>query len=346
LQVTTAAVRRPDPLLGTGLFFAALYALSLAAVSWIGLRPAIPWQVVPVFLLVAIPLAATAVEAERLRGAHWRFIAPVAGVLMTALYNWWFLWPLAIVVMAAFKKIVVLPRSWKQFTVGLFVLTCGYAALWNVNYILVRHPTSALHDPQLRDMDLTFYSKMAAHALDYTGLFPLVRSQVVNQTLENAYLILMPETLLVLLLVADRRDPGGMGYFIRRLFFLYVIGVACFLVYPAIGPCLYYPDSTDAAATHTGTKFLIDGMLQDYRAALHGGTLRGFGYFIAVPSLHAMLAMLMQWKLRTNPVLFALFAPVNLLIVLSTVMLGYHYALDVVVAAVLVAAMLPFYRKW
>lgn len=346
MQVTTAVVRRPDPLLGTGLFFAALYALSLAAVSWVGLRPAIPWQVVPVFLLVAIPLAGTAVEAERLRGTHWRFLAPVAGVLITALYNWWFLWPVAILLVAAFKKLVVLPRSWKQFAIGMVVLTCGYATLWNLNYLLVRNPTSALHDPQLRTLDVALYSKAAGHALDYTGLFPLVRSNLVNQTLENAYLILMPETLLVLLLVCDSRDPGKIGYFVRRLFFLYVIGVACFLIYPAIGPCLYYPESTDAGATHTGTKFLIDGMLQDYRAALNGGTLRGFGYFIAVPSLHAMLAMLMQWKLRTYPVLSALFAPVNLLIVLSTVMLGYHYVLDVVVAAALVAAMLPFYRKW
>jgi membrane-associated phospholipid phosphatase len=58
-----------------------------------------------------------------------------------------------------------------------------------------------------------------------------------------------------------------------------------------------------------------------------------------VPSLHAGLALLFHLTLWPSRTVFWLVLPINLLITLSTFLLGYHYVVDTV-AGVLIAPLI------
>mgnify|MGYP002814273797 CR=1 FL=1 len=104
------------------------------------------------------------------------------------------------------------------------------------------------------------------------------------------------------------------------------------ILYPVLGPHIYYPESLDAARESVG---LAEGMRLDYLAARAGGPLSGYGYFIAIPSLHVMLAMYCQAALFPYRALFNVFFPINVLVIASTFLLGYHYVLDIVPSIVI-----------
>jgi len=221
-----------------------------------------------------------------------------------------------------------------------------YGALWNVNYLLARFvPATLFHDPELRSFDVWFYSLIAGKTVGYTGLFPLVHSTVLIHLLENSYLVLFSEVVLVLLIKVQSEGADEASLFLIRLFSLYAIGAACFLIYPAIGPCLYYPESTDATRALSSTLALTSGMLNDYRAAVSGGALKGYGYFIAVPSLHVLATLFLQVCLLRYRTLSIIFLPINIMVILSTFFLGYHYLLDIVIAVIILGIAIAWTRR-
>jgi membrane-associated phospholipid phosphatase len=69
-------------------------------------------------------------------------------------------------------------------------------------------------------------------------------------------------------------------------------------------------------------------MADEYRQVQSGGALTGFGYFVALPSLHVAAAILLQTTMRPWPWIYWTWAPVTVLLILSTVILGYHYVID------------------
>ena len=70
-------------------------------------------------------------------------------------------------------------------------------------------------------------------------------------------------------------------------------------------------------------------MLADVEAVRHGAQpVTGFGYFIALPSLHAALATVCQCALRPHRSTFWFLMPVNVLLLISTFVLGQHYVVD------------------
>jgi PAP2 superfamily len=219
--------------------------------------------------------------------------------------------------------------EWRLMLGGIVTMILGYGSLWNFNYLLARF-VSAVHDSSLRTFDEWFYSWFMS-TVNYSALFPIVHNAMLLKLLNNAYSILFAELLLGLLLVCQTRDAAKVCHFLKGLFGLYLIGVLCFVIYPAIGPCLYYPESIDSSRVEP--RFMA-GMLHDYKVAMHGGSLDGYGYFIGFPSLHVMIAMFLQTHFAAYPGLFRLFLPINVILVLSTFLLGYHYILDTVAALV------------
>ena len=58
--------------------------------------------------------------------------------------------------------------------------------------------------------------------------------------------------------------------------------------------------------------------------------MTGFGYFVALPSLHVAMAVLLQFTIRQRSQIGAwVVAPINILLIASTFVLGYHYLADV-----------------
>jgi membrane-associated phospholipid phosphatase len=113
------------------------------------------------------------------------------------------------------------------------------------------------------------------------------------------------------------------------LFLCYLAGIVVFVIYPTLGPFVVYPESLTPAYRFTLTGTLMATLAAEYYAAVQGTSVTGFGYFIAMPSLHAAIATLCQCIFTSRRALFWLFVPVNMLLVGSTVVLGYHYIVDV-----------------
>lgn len=313
---------------------ALLYVVSLALLLSSGLSPAVPWGIVAAVLLVGIPFSITFLGYRRAPA----LVDLAGGIIIVYSFNNFWLWIASASILLFCTKTGKISGQWRLVSGGLIAVSLGYASLWNVNYILARYmPASFLHDNALRAFDVWFYSLFSTAS--YTGIFPLVHSAAAIAMFSNAYSLLFVEVLLVLLIVARTGSDGEMVTFIKTLFGFYLAGICFFLIYPAIGPCLYFPESL-----RSGTALSL-GMLRDFNAAKAGGSLEGLGYFVAMPSLHVLIGVFLQYCLRHHGSLFRLFLPINTLLVVSTVVLGYHYILDVVCSLVIIGAWIAWQQR-
>jgi hypothetical protein len=309
------------PLRELAFAFCGIYLASLIALFSIGLRPVVPWNLALIMLFICAPFGVLFFwYSKRQTNIALDFaVSP----LVLVLYNYLIWWPIMAVLILLFTKAGTIRWEWKLMLLGIATMILGYGTLWNFNYLLA-HYVPPVYDPSLRVFDEWFYSWFIS-SVSYTGLFPIVHNSVLIQLLNNAYAILFAEVFLVFLLICHTRDAAKVSEFLKVLFAFYFSGVLCFLIFPAIGPCLYYPESIDPTRAHL--RFMA-GMLHDYETAIHGGALDGYGYFIAIPSLHVMIAIFLQNCFAGYPNLFRFFMPINCMLILSTFLLGYHYVLD------------------
>ncbi|WED44417.1 phosphatase PAP2 family protein [Legionella cardiaca] len=102
-----------------------------------------------------------------------------------------------------------------------------------------------------------------------------------------------------------------------------LIGFALYYFYPTVAPAsvinspLFTPEQYA-----TGIKF------KEIHQHLPPSTMEGG--MIAFPSFHAIWAWLCLYLVRWSRLLFYLFLPINLLLIASCVLLGWHYPLDLV----------------
>lgn len=311
------------------------YALSLLVLmSMLGTRPPLPTDFVFLLVVGACPFAVAAdAFGKRIRG---RVAGAFCGPAVVALYDRWWMWPiLALIVL---QRPSANRAHWPTFLRHLPTIVFGFGTIWNLNYVLLLLQKHRLRDAWMRDLDLWLY-----RATTYKQIFPLTRLRWFNSLLEHSYFMLFGEIALVLLLWS-RLD---LKRFIRSLFAFYAIGMLGFVLVPAVGPCIYFPDSISAELPPTSiTHRAMQGMRLEYEAVLQSSrNLSGYGYFIALPSLHVMVVCLLQFYLHPCPTLFWLFLPINILIALSTVFLGYHYAVDAFIAAALAGIWISLIEK-
>lgn len=341
------------PLTRILMLLCACYGATIAALYWIGVQPVVPWSLLLVFVLVVIPFALGAAGAVTLVTGHQAYGNAMARgrcMLLGAMF------------MAAFRldsplfllgQLVLLPvvvrRLWhsglvRSLTLMAGVLMVGYATIWNLNYLIAVLSKGRLADLTLRELDIALYRLLFRAPIDYVGFFPIVRSEAFFRLFENAYVMLMPEIFLAALLwVLAKRD---MAAFVRTLFTCYLVGLIVFAVYPAVGPCIAFPDSFGDEFRGSLTFRLMDGMASEYTAALERTSVNGFGYFVAVPSLHVALAVVLQVMLRVSPRHFWVFLPINVVVASSTIVLGYHYVVDLLAGLALgTLVTLPIWRR-
>jgi membrane-associated phospholipid phosphatase len=215
----------------------------------------------------------------------------------------------------------------RGLTGALGSLVLGLGTVCNLNYLLAPRVAGTLNDPALMRLDLSLYRLLLPSPVEPRGLFPLVSDTTIFRFLESAYHIVFAELfLVVLVLLWHRRDVSG---FLRAVFLAYFAGLVVFALYPAVGPCIHYPETFRPEFHSTATHYLMRKMTAEWSAATAKMPVNGLAYFVAVPSLHAALATLCQCFLRRTGVVFWTFLPVNVAVVLSTVLLGYHYIVDV-----------------
>jgi membrane-associated phospholipid phosphatase len=213
-----------------------------------------------------------------------------------------------------------------------------FGTVFHLNYLFAFDVADRLRDADLFATDLAAYSWWSGTPTDGRGLFPLVTSEWAFRVFENAYAILFVEVLVVVLVYVERGLP--VGRFVWPMTACYVGGLVTFWFFPVVGPCIQYPESIRPLPADSITYSLMRGMDVEFDAVRHGGPLNGMAYFVAVPSLHVAMALLMQIALAPSRGHFWVMLPVNVLMALSTVVLGYHYLLDVPAGVALVAIVL------
>jgi hypothetical protein len=320
------------------------YAASVLALSGAGIQATPPWRIVLPVAAVALPYAYCLARLVFGIGGLFlrrpvRFRLPAGvlpvGVLLGSLCL--VLLPplgdrLGIVLLSFYALLAVdarrLPAGYvRALAAALCAIGIGLATVCNINYLLAPVVSGALKDPALMRLDLALYEWALGQPVSYRALFPLVRSPLAFRVLETAYQALFAEfVLVVLVLLRQRRDPTP---FLRTVFLGYFAAAVAFAAYPAVGPCIHYPESFGTAFRSTATRHLMERLAAEFAAAAAREPGTGFAYFIAIPSLHAALATICQRYLAAAPLFFWTFAPVNGTVLASTVLLGHHYLIDV-----------------
>ncbi|HWB08728.1 MAG TPA: phosphatase PAP2 family protein [Pirellulales bacterium] len=159
----------------------------------------------------------------------------------------------------------------------------------------------------------------------------------IERVLRAAYDSLLYQTAAVIVLLGLRNRRQELESFVLAFMLAALMALAIFVVMPAYGPFGEYglTPSDDQA------RFL------DHFLSLRDGSRRVISYrgaegLITFPSFHVAWALVIVWALRGSRPVFAAFAMLNALLILSTMTTGWHYFADVLggaaVAAVAVIA--------
>lgn len=112
------------------------------------------------------------------------------------------------------------------------------------------------------------------------------------------------------------------------LLFSAVIGFSFYYFFPTTAPAsIVHSDFFTDAQRATGIKFM------EIHHHLKPSTIEGG--MIALPSFHALWAWFCLYLCRGIPLLFAILLPINLLLIASCVLLGWHYPSDLLGSLIL-----------
>jgi hypothetical protein len=325
-------------------FVAAAYGCSLVAVRSIGLRPAIPFTFLTRVVLVNAPIAICAVYIEAMLEHRREGIRILVGALLAvATLLWCQAGPIYLVAALLFpytRAVRWNTSAVRSISFGLIALVIAQGTVSNLNYLAAAATPVRLHDRTLLEFDRSVYSLLRGDDVKAAGMFPLITDKTTVKLFENAYVILFPEIILVVVVLSLKGRAGQLERFLLARFASYGIAVIVFLLYPVVGPPIYRPETFSAAFGDSLTREIMTGMATEYHSTVTRSALNGLAYFIAVPSLHVIEAVLMQWFLWESRLMRYCFLPINLMIVLSTVVLGYHYIADLVAGLAVAAFMI------
>jgi hypothetical protein len=141
----------------------------------------------------------------------------------------------------------------------------------------------------------------------------------------------------------------GLYYRDRDALWEYAFNFQVCLVVTLVGLALF---PAMCAFSYYGFESLIDqtGFIRDFNA-LRDGTFRDVRLgdlegLITFPSFHVAGALMVTWAFRRHRFICAALILVNSLMIASTILLGPHYAVDIVASTALFAASTGVYRSW
>ncbi len=332
-----------------------LYAISAATVMLMGLHPSFPWAYILSIGLLPIPLAYYVVcgggQLEKYLGYR-LWLLPVSsmvlGLLLVTVYRFeidlfFVIWVVSVLFMIwHFVKLKFTPV--KPLLICFCLLIVGFSLVRNLNYIALSLVFNRLQDATLCKVDMAIYGFFWGSA-NYQGIFPLAKSRFLFNFLQNAYFMLFFEIYVIIFLILGKRE--AMRLFLSGLFGCYLLGIIIFLAYPAVGPYVCFPESFVADFHGTLTYHVMRGIVSGYDAIKLSATPSAdIGYFVSFPSLHVALAVLLQYFLSCSKFHFWMFLPINVLVMVSTVFLGFHYLLDVPAGALVALIVIWSLAVW
>lgn len=150
--------------------------------------------------------------------------------------------------------------------------------------------------------------------------------------LQSAYSTLALQLVVALAILASRRDRDTLWEFVTHYHVCLLVAVAVCALWPSTEPWVsaHLPDFADQTRAATQIAGFHDGTLRIVDVSQPEG-------LVAMPSFHVAAAWMATWAVRRcRPALVA-FIALNVLLSASTVLLGIHYAVDVVAGVALLA---------
>jgi hypothetical protein len=158
----------------------------------------------------------------------------------------------------------------------------------------------------------------------------------ISLLLRFAYDSLLYQTAAVIVLLGLRNQRRQLESFVLAFMVAAVMALVLFVALPACGPFAEYGLSPSADQARFLDHFL--SLRDGSRSQI---SYRGAEGLITFPSFHVAWALLMVWALRGNRRIFAAFAVLNAMLIVSTMTTGWHYFADVLGGlAVAVAAVI------
>ena len=203
----------------------------------------------------------------------------------------------------------------------------GYVVLMNAAYFRMAAVFSATggvrQDSALQRIDALLFGRPLPLYFDGAS------HVVVSELLSICYFLLFPYILLSCgrQLVRYADEPVEARAFYSGLFLLYALGLAGYLLVPAQGPWLDMPDA------------FVHGIPGGWMTALnHAVVARGSNRVDVFPSLHvAASAYMLFFDRRFARWRYRLYLPAAVGLWISTLYLRFHYGIDVLAGALLVA---------
>jgi membrane-associated phospholipid phosphatase len=192
----------------------------------------------------------------------------------------------------------------------------------------MQYPAAALQGPLIDSWLAAGDARLGISVpaiVHWTAQFPLL-----VRVLWLAYFSLLPQFLLPLLLLPVFRDRAALWEFAWNFLFCATVTLLCFGLFPA-------------ACTFTYQQFdsLIDqSRFIEHFALARAGHFRTIDYdhiegLVSCPSFHVAGAWMVTWAFRRTLLVWPLMI-LNLTLTASTVMLGAHYAVDLVATAIMI----------
>ncbi len=172
-------------------------------------------------------------------------------------------------------------------------------------------------DPNLVKLDkILFFDQMAW--LNWTYANPIIKI-----TSKVAYNSLVFELLIIPLIVGIYNDNKTLNIFATAMVISFIIGTTFYYFYPTIGPAgIFLNEHFTNVQLHTSEKFRN---IHNY-LPIQGGQ----GGMIAMPSFHIVWITLITYACKNIRWLLPPILLLNLLVLISTITLGWHYLVDVI----------------
>lgn len=150
--------------------------------------------------------------------------------------------------------------------------------------------------------------------------------------MDKLYLTFFLKNMLVpWIFILQRKSKRLRDAVISAVCLLWIIGGLVYFLLPAMGPCYFKPElfkDINMPLNHKLQKFLLEEYVHFIRNPLNYQAKTFYG-IAAMPALHVAVPLLFTlFCLRLNKFLFLILLFYTILIWLSSIMLGWHYAID------------------
>jgi membrane-associated phospholipid phosphatase len=155
------------------------------------------------------------------------------------------------------------------------------------------------------------------------------------------YATLLPQFLLTVIVLAALRERERLWEFAFHFHLCMIVTVAALTIWPAVCPPAYYGFTSTIDMTH------LMGQIKGF----HDGRMRVVRFdeldgLVSFPSFHVAGAVLVTWAFRHRRRILIPLMVLNVALIISTLITGVHYVVDVLAALPLFAVSLAAYHWW